>query len=41
MNFHNFQPGLTAPLPRLDDDDEDEEAEEIATGQERIPPSPC
>jgi ATP-dependent Clp protease protease subunit len=34
MNFHNFQPGLNAPLPRLDDDeDEDEEAEEIATAK--------
>src|SRR5476651_102528 len=34
MNFHNFQPGLSAPLPRLDDDeDEDEEAEEIATAK--------
>ena len=34
MNFHNFQPGLTAPLPRLDDDeDEDEEAEEIAAAK--------
>jgi ATP-dependent Clp protease, protease subunit len=32
MNFHNFQPGLTDPLPRLDDD-EDEEAEEIATAK--------
>ena len=29
MDFNNFQPGLSAPLPRLDDDeDEDEEVEE-------------
>ena len=29
MNFDNLQPGLNAPLPRLDDDDdEDEPAEE-------------
>jgi ATP-dependent Clp protease protease subunit len=33
MNFHNFQPGLAAPLPRLDDDDEDEEAEEVAAAK--------
>ena len=25
MHFDNLQPGLTAPLPRLDDDDDDEE----------------
>ena len=31
MNFNNLQPGLNAPLPRLDDDDdEDEPAEETA-----------
>jgi ATP-dependent Clp protease, protease subunit len=33
MNFHNFQPGLSAPLPRLDDDDEGEESEEITTAK--------
>jgi ATP-dependent Clp protease protease subunit len=33
MNFHNFKPGLAAPVPRLDDEDEDEEAEEIATAK--------
>src|SRR5271154_5291445 len=32
MHFHNFQPGMNAPLPRLDDDD-DEEAEEIAVAK--------
>ncbi|HVW21907.1 MAG TPA: ATP-dependent Clp protease proteolytic subunit [Opitutaceae bacterium] len=26
MHFENLQPGLSAPVPRLDDDDEDEEA---------------
>src|ERR1035438_8691341 len=32
MNFHNCQPGLNAPLPRLvDDEDEDEETEEVST----------
>jgi ATP-dependent Clp protease, protease subunit len=31
MHFNNLQPGLNAPLPRLDeDDDEDEEKEEAA-----------
>jgi ATP-dependent Clp protease, protease subunit len=34
MNFNNLQPGLTAPLPRLDDDDdEDEPAEETAVAR--------
>src|SRR5580698_6292606 len=33
MNFHNFQPGLNAPMPSLDDDDEDEEAEEMAVAK--------
>ena len=34
MHFHNFQPGLNSPEPRLDDDeDEDEEAEEIAAAK--------
>src|SRR5271154_656113 len=34
MHFDNLQPGLSAPLPRLDDDeDEDEEREEIATAK--------
>jgi len=28
MHFDNLQPGLQAPLPRLDDEDEDEEQEE-------------
>jgi ATP-dependent Clp protease protease subunit len=28
MHFDNLQPGLQAPLPRLDDEDEDEEKEE-------------
>jgi ATP-dependent Clp protease protease subunit len=28
MNFANFQPGLQAPLPRLDDDDDDDEPKE-------------
>ncbi|MEY3774672.1 MAG: hypothetical protein RLZZ129_1452 [Verrucomicrobiota bacterium] len=27
MHFDNLQPGLSAPLPRLDDEDEDEESE--------------
>jgi len=34
MNFNNLQPGLNAPLPRLDDDDdEDEPAEETAVAR--------
>jgi ATP-dependent Clp protease protease subunit len=28
MHFDNLQPGLSAPVPRLDDDDEDDELEE-------------
>jgi ATP-dependent Clp protease, protease subunit len=28
MHFDNLQPGLSAPLPRLDDDDDDDEKEE-------------
>src|SRR5688500_19096555 len=27
MHFDNLQPGLSAPLPRLDDDDDDDEEE--------------
>ena len=34
MHFDNLQPGLNAPLPRLDDDDEDEEQEEAAVLKE-------
>ena len=30
MHFENFQPGLQAPLPRLDDDDDDDEGKEEA-----------
>jgi hypothetical protein len=40
MDFNNFQPGLNAPLPRLDDDeDEDEEVEEALVAK-RDPPYP-
>lgn len=28
MHFDNLQPGLSAPVPRLDDDDDDDETEE-------------
>lgn len=30
MHFDNLQPSLSAPLPRLDDEDEDEETVEKA-----------
>ncbi|ACB77816.1 ClpP family protease [Opitutus terrae] len=30
MHFDNLQPGLSAPVPRLDDDDDDDEHEEAA-----------
>lgn len=30
MHFDNLQPGLSAPVPRLDDDDDDDEQEEAA-----------
>ncbi len=30
MHFENLQPGLSAPLPRLDDDDDDEDEKEEA-----------
>ena len=30
MHFDNLQPGLSAPLPRLDDDDDDDEKQEEA-----------
>ena len=35
MRFKNIQPGLNAPLPRLDDDDDDEgeEAQETTSGK--------
>jgi len=34
MHFENFQPGLQAPLPRLDDDDDDEPREDPAAPKE-------
>jgi ATP-dependent Clp protease protease subunit len=38
MQFDSLQPGLNAPLPRLDDDDEDEDAElEEAQKEHRTP----
>jgi ATP-dependent Clp protease protease subunit len=39
MHFDNLQPGLNAPLPRLDDDDEDEGAEPDAPPRKDSPVS--
>jgi ATP-dependent Clp protease protease subunit len=33
MHFDNLQPGLNAPLPRLDDDDDEEEVEPAAASR--------
>jgi ATP-dependent Clp protease protease subunit len=37
MHIKNLQPGLNAPLPRLDDDDDDEEEAEEAVAVKRDP----
>lgn len=35
MHFDNLQPGLSAPLPRLDDEDEDEDEETEGCGDKK------
>jgi ATP-dependent Clp protease protease subunit len=37
MPCDNFQPGLTHPLPRLDDDDDDDERDDEAPGRKPTP----
>src|ERR1700691_4561848 len=37
MHFDNLQPGLNAPLPRLDDDEDEDEEQEEATVLKRDP----
>ena len=37
MHFDNLQPGLSAPIPRLDDDDDDEETEEESVAKKNAP----
>ncbi len=38
MHCDNLQPGLTAPLPRLDDDDDDDETTETGGGRKNAGP---
>ena len=38
MHFDNLQPGLSAPLPRLDDEDDDDEETEDAAGKKGAAP---
>jgi ATP-dependent Clp protease protease subunit len=38
MHFDNLQPGLNAPLPRLDDDEEDDDQESDATSKAQTAP---
>ena len=40
MNFENFQPGLKEPLPRLDDDEDEDEMCRGGPPRRRIPPYP-
>ncbi|MBL9203086.1 MAG: ATP-dependent Clp protease proteolytic subunit [Opitutaceae bacterium] len=35
MHFDNLQPGLSAPLPRLDDDEDDDDAPEESAAQKK------
>src|SRR5215212_8442549 len=37
MHFDNLQPGLSAPLPRLDDDDDDDEKEKDEGAKKNAP----
>ncbi len=38
MHFDNLQPGLSAPLPRLDDDDDDDDEKETAQAKKQGAP---
>jgi len=38
MHFDNLQPGLSAPVPRLDDDDDDEDEKEEAQAKKNAAP---